>query len=148
MAPGARSKFGAAMFEFEVVRKLTYCIEESTCAIIGTFRPHRSHSTPPTRSDSAPGELCPPCYAPGAEWRRRMLQSNDAIVAANLQLHLNVDASQTLPCAWRSPHSCIFAVHESSQDEVSTLMASLTHFYEPSGTKHTGLLPLHDQGFS
>jgi len=28
MTPGARSKFGAPMFEFEVVRKLMYCIEE------------------------------------------------------------------------------------------------------------------------
>jgi len=53
MAPGARSKFGAPMFEPEVFRKQIYCIEESTCDIDGTFaRP---------RSDSAPGELCLPC---------------------------------------------------------------------------------------
>jgi len=60
MAPGARSKFGATMSKFEVVRKLLHCIEESTCAIVGAFRRHRSNS--------APGELCPPFpprYAPG-----------------------------------------------------------------------------------
>jgi len=56
MAPRARSKFGAPMFEPEVSRKQTYCIEESTCDIVGTVR--RAHS------DSAPGELCPLCYAP------------------------------------------------------------------------------------
>jgi len=50
MASGAKSKFGAPMFEFEVFRKEKYCVEESTCDIVGTFR--RPHS------DSAPGELC------------------------------------------------------------------------------------------
>ena len=47
------------MFEHEVFRKHIYCIEKSTCDIVGTFRHHRS--------DSAPGELCPRCpslYAP------------------------------------------------------------------------------------
>ena len=38
MAPGARSKSGAPMFETEVFRKHMYCIEESTCDIVGTFR--------------------------------------------------------------------------------------------------------------
>jgi len=38
MAPGARSKFGALMFETEVFRKQMYCIEESTCDIVETFR--------------------------------------------------------------------------------------------------------------
>jgi len=37
MAPGARSKFGAPMFEPEVFRKQMYCIEESTCDIVVTF---------------------------------------------------------------------------------------------------------------
>jgi len=59
MAPGARSKFGAPMFEAQLFRKQIYCIEESTCDIFGTFqRPS---------SDSAPGELfpsCPPCDVP------------------------------------------------------------------------------------
>jgi len=59
MASGARSKFGAPMFEAEVFRKQIYCIEESTCDTVGTFwRPH---------SNLAPGELrllAPPCYAP------------------------------------------------------------------------------------
>jgi len=59
MAPGARSKFIAPIFEPEVFRKQMYCIEKSTCDIFGTFR------SPPVilahRSDSAPGELSPPC---------------------------------------------------------------------------------------
>jgi len=38
MAPGARSKFGAPIFEPEVFRKQMYCIEESTCDLVGTFQ--------------------------------------------------------------------------------------------------------------
>jgi len=38
MAPGARIKFGAPIFEPEVFRKLMYFIEESTCDIVVTFR--------------------------------------------------------------------------------------------------------------
>jgi len=39
MAPGARSKFDAPMFEteVEVFWKQMYCIEESTCDIVGLF---------------------------------------------------------------------------------------------------------------
>jgi len=42
MAPGARSKFGAPMLEPKIFRKRMYCIEESTCDTVGTFRrdPH------------------------------------------------------------------------------------------------------------
>jgi len=39
MTPGARSKFDAPMFEPEVFQKESYCVEESTCDIVGTFRP-------------------------------------------------------------------------------------------------------------
>jgi len=38
MAPGARSKFGAPMFEPKLLPKQIYCIEESTSDIFGTFR--------------------------------------------------------------------------------------------------------------
>ena len=38
MTPGARSRFGALMFEPEALRKQMYCIEESTCDAVGTFR--------------------------------------------------------------------------------------------------------------
>ena len=38
MASGARSKFGAPMLEPEVFRTQMYCIEESTCDNLGTFR--------------------------------------------------------------------------------------------------------------
>jgi len=45
------------MLEPEVFQKQMICIEQSTCDIVGTFRgPH---------SNLAPGELCPPRYAPG-----------------------------------------------------------------------------------
>jgi len=46
MAPGARSKFGAPMFEPEVFRKQMYCIEKSTCDIVRTFRLPRSDLAP------------------------------------------------------------------------------------------------------
>ena len=36
--PGARSKFGAPMFEPEVFRKQIYCVKDSTCDIVGAFR--------------------------------------------------------------------------------------------------------------
>jgi len=57
--PGKETSLAPPMFEPEVFRKQMYCIEESTCNIVGTFRR--------PRSDSAPGELCPACplrYAP------------------------------------------------------------------------------------
>jgi len=53
MAPGPRHKFGAPVFEPEVFREQTHCIEESACDIVGTFR--RPHG------DSPPGKLCPSC---------------------------------------------------------------------------------------
>jgi len=37
MAPGARSKFGALMFELEVFRKQMYCVEESIVTLLGVF---------------------------------------------------------------------------------------------------------------
>jgi len=66
MVPGSRSKFGAAMFEPELFLKQIYCIEESTRDIVGTFRrPPQSFEAPRSdtlpHSDSAPGELFPPC---------------------------------------------------------------------------------------
>ena len=45
--PGARSKFGAPMFEPEVLRKQMYYVEESTCDNVGTCRcPSQSFGTP------------------------------------------------------------------------------------------------------
>jgi len=66
--PGARSKFGASMFETEVFRKQIYCVEESTCDIFGTFiRPPQRFGAPAViwrnHGGSAPGKLCPR-YAP------------------------------------------------------------------------------------
>jgi len=54
MAPGARSKLGAPMFEPEVFRNKMHCIEESTCDIVGTWnlelgtfrRPHSHLALP------------------------------------------------------------------------------------------------------
>ena len=67
MAPGARSKFGAPMFETDLLEaNVVYSFEESTSDTFGTFR------LPPQllgalcsdlapHSDSAPEELRPPC---------------------------------------------------------------------------------------
>jgi len=65
--PGARSKFGAPIFETEVFRKQMYCVKESTCDIVGTFRrPPQPFGAPAViwcpHSDLALGELCP--FAP------------------------------------------------------------------------------------
>jgi len=64
MAHGTRNKFGASIFELEVFRQQMYCIEDSTCNIVGTFwRPSQSLGVPRSNSaphcDFAPGELCP-----------------------------------------------------------------------------------------
>ena len=59
MAPGAKSKFGAPMFDLELFWKQMYCIEKVLQTLLKVF------GAP--RSDSAPGELCPPVpprYAP------------------------------------------------------------------------------------
>jgi len=47
MAPGARSKFGAPMFETEVFRMQIYCISEIIVTFLGLFGAPRSHSAPP-----------------------------------------------------------------------------------------------------
>ena len=47
MAPGARSKFGAPMFEFEVFRQQMYCIEQVILTLLGLFDSPRSYSAPP-----------------------------------------------------------------------------------------------------
>jgi len=57
-----KSKFGATMFEPEVFRKQIYCIEESTCGIVGLFS--ALHRDSATHSDSGPGEFCPPSLRP------------------------------------------------------------------------------------
>ena len=59
MARGARSKFGAPIFEREVFRKQMYCFEESTCDIAGTFRPPLQWFCARESCSS-----CPPRYAP------------------------------------------------------------------------------------
>ena len=51
MAPKARNKFGAPMFEPEAFRKQMYCVEEVLVTLLGLFDA--------LHSDSAPGELCP-----------------------------------------------------------------------------------------
>ena len=63
MAPSARSKFGAPIFEPEVFRKQMYSTEESTCDIVGTFRHpaviRRLRVIRRPRSNSAPGNCVP-----------------------------------------------------------------------------------------
>jgi len=64
MAPGARSKFGAPIFEPEVFRKQMYCTEQSILMTLLAFRCPRSHSAP---MELFP--LCPPRYAPAFDWQ-------------------------------------------------------------------------------
>jgi len=52
MGPGARNEFGALVFEPEVFWKQMYCFEKSANDIVVIYAP---------RSNSATGELCPPC---------------------------------------------------------------------------------------
>jgi len=47
MAPGARTKFGAPIFESEVLWKQIYCIEGIFVTLLEIFGAHRSHSAPP-----------------------------------------------------------------------------------------------------
>ena len=60
MAPGARNKFGVPMFEHQVFWKQMYCIEESICDIIGTFR------RPPVIRRQGHWVPLAPRYAPGS----------------------------------------------------------------------------------
>jgi len=46
MAPAARNKFGALMFETEIFRNQMYCIEESACDILGSLGPLQSFGAP------------------------------------------------------------------------------------------------------
>ena len=47
MAPEARGKIGAPMFETKVFVKQMHCIEKSTCNIVGIFRrPSQSFCSP------------------------------------------------------------------------------------------------------
>jgi len=57
MAPEARSKFGTPMFEPKVFQKQMYCIEESTCDIVGTFRRLPQSFGAPPHSESADIEV-------------------------------------------------------------------------------------------
>jgi len=50
MAPGARSKFGARMFEPEVFRKQMYCIKKVLVTLLGLFGPHVMPPCPPVVS--------------------------------------------------------------------------------------------------
>jgi len=54
MAPGARNKFGAFIFEPELFRKEIYCIEESTRDLLGLFGAPVVISPPGNRSPLPP----------------------------------------------------------------------------------------------
>jgi len=55
LAPGARSKFGAPMFEPEVFRRQMHCIAKVLVTLLGLFGAPRSHAT--SRSDLAPSRV-------------------------------------------------------------------------------------------
>ena len=60
-----RDRTGAPMVKPELFRKQLYCIEESSCDIVGTFRRLPQYFGAPAviqraHSELAPGKLCPP----------------------------------------------------------------------------------------
>ena len=59
MAPRARSKFGAPMFEPELFLKQICCIKESTCDTVGTFRRPPAVIRRPRNSGPLPPSLRP-----------------------------------------------------------------------------------------
>jgi len=82
MAPGAKNKFGAIMFEPEVFRNQMCWIEQSFCENVGSFWSPANHSSPLT--GTVPGVLCPiaPIVTP--------LQAPQNIVELNKIYHYNV----------------------------------------------------------
>jgi len=62
MAPGARNKFAAPMFEPKVFRKQMYCFEKSAYVIVGTFWPP-AVIWRPENCDPFPPSLRLWCYA-------------------------------------------------------------------------------------
>ena len=101
MAPGARSKFGAPMFEPKVFRKKMCCIEESACDIVGIFRRPGSDLAP--HSDSAAGKLYSPSLRPWlcSTWLKpcsaTYVVGNTSSNKANfLKTHTALDANLTI----------------------------------------------------
>jgi len=63
MASGARTKFGAPVFEPEVLSKQICCIEGSICDIVGNFRCPIVISVPVNYSPFAPDRYAPEWYS-------------------------------------------------------------------------------------
>ena len=83
MAPGARHKFGVPMFEPDVFRKQIYCIEESTCDIVGTIR------RPPQVLGAHCSGIAPPCplrYALGL-----IVQNRQAVQSTRRSLNWTLE---------------------------------------------------------
>jgi len=95
---GARGKykFDASMFEPEIFLKEIYCIEESTCDIVGIFRR--------PSSDSASGDgalLVPPRYAPAHTSKHSNMESRDSTQAKRAEkLRFTNIFQKLLSCAF------------------------------------------------
>ena len=88
----ARSKFGAPIVEPEVFRKQIYCIEASTCDIVGTFGAPRSDSAPPFSARGIVPPL-PPSFHPRSGIQHRC-KSRQIFGGAK---DFCLDSSQTCP---------------------------------------------------
>jgi len=110
MAPGARNRFGAPMFEpDEVFRKQMYCIEGSTCDIVETFRrlPQWFDARIVTRR---PGNCAPlpPRYAP--DYSTVLLRTNKLSTATVLGCLNETNTACFYPTAF-------FQIHRTNQDK-------------------------------
>ena len=95
LRPWAKIKFDAPMFEPEVIRKPMYCIEESTCDIVGSFR-RPSHLFGAPVVIRRPGKCAPLGlrYAPAPTWENSNDFQTNKFIANELYLyktHLRTD---------------------------------------------------------
>jgi len=97
MAPGARSKFYAAMFQPEIFLKQIQCVKESTCDLVGTFGAQGIVPPLPTLVTPLPGRSFPSQsyqkvlrhFLKSSTWARKYLLQTEVNVARKNLLKIN-----------------------------------------------------------